>query len=134
MKANETIRYSEAFKQQVISELQSGKFECPWAAARAYQIKGAGTVGRWLRKYGREDLLPRRVTITTMSEQDENKELKQRVRQLEKTLADTHMKELLGEAYLEIACQRLGLEVQEFKKKAATMPSAPPKAEPKGRP
>lgn len=131
MKANETIRYSEAFKQQVISELQTGKFSCPWAAARAYQIKGMGTVGRWLRKYGREDLMPRRVTITTMSEQDETKELKQRVRQLEKALADTHMKELLGEAYLEIACRRMGLEVEEFKKKAATTRSEPPKTEPK---
>jgi transposase len=131
MKAIETIRYSEAFKQQVINELQSGKFSSPWAVSRAYKIKGMATVGRWLRKYGRKDLMPRRVTITTMSEQDETKELKQRVRQLEKALADTHMKELLGEAYLEIACRRMGLEVEEFKKKAATMRSEPPKAEPK---
>lgn len=64
--------------------------------------------------------MPRRVTITTMSEQDETKALKKRVRELEKALADTHMKELVGEAYLDIACKRLGLDVDEFKKKAAT--------------
>lgn len=119
MKPRETIRYSEAFKLQVISELEAGKFKGPDAAARAYGIRGSKTVGGWLRKYGRSDLMPRRVTITTMAEQDETKALKKRVRDLEKALADTHMKELLGEAYLEMACRRLGLDVEEFKKKAA---------------
>lgn len=64
-----------------------------------------------------------------MSEQDETKSLKKRVRELEKALADTHMKELLGEAYLDIACKRLGLEVDEFKKKAAMTRSEQPKRE-----
>ena len=125
MKAKESIRYSEAFKQQVISELEAGKFVGPCAAARAYQIRGAETVSKWLRKYGRGDLMPRRVTIATMSEQDETKELKKRVRELEKALSDTYMKGLLGEEYLKIACKRLGLDVEEFKKKAAIARSQP---------
>lgn len=129
MKPSETTRYSEAFKLQVISELEAGKFKGPDAAARAYGIRGSGTVSGWLRKYGRSDLMPRRVTITTMAEQDENKALKKRVRDLEKALADTHMKELLGEAYLEIACRRLGLDVEEFKKKAAMKRSEQPEGE-----
>lgn len=129
MKPSETTRYSEAFKLQVISELEAGKFKGPDAAARAYGIRGSGTVSGWLRKYGRSDLMPRRVTITTMAEQDENKALKKRVRDLEKALADTHMKELLGEAYLEIACRRLGLDVEEFKKKAAMKRSERPEGE-----
>ena len=131
MKQNEAVRYSEAFKQQVISELEAGKFSGAFAAARAYGIRGRGTINAWLRKYGRGDLMARRVTITTMAEQDEAKALKQRVRELEKALADTHMKELLGEAYLEIACQRLGLDVEEFKKKAAMTPSERPKRDPR---
>lgn len=132
MKPSEINRYSEAFKQQVVSEIEAGKYRGPYAAARAYGIRGAGTVSAWLRKYGRSDLLPRRVTIATMAEQDETKALKQRVRDLEQALADTHMKELLGEAYLEIACRRMGLDVAEFKKKAAMKPSAEPKREPPG--
>jgi len=130
MKQTETVRYSEAFKQQVISELEAGKFSGAFAAARAYGIRGTRTIDGWLRKYGRRDLMPRRVTITTMTEQDETKALKKRVRELEKALADTHMKELLGEAYLGIACQRLGLEIDEFKKKAAMTRSEPPKRDP----
>jgi transposase-like protein len=126
MKQREAVRYSEAFKQQVISELEEGKFSSEFAASRAYGIRGARTIRVWLQRYGRSDLMPRRVTITTMSEQDETKALKKRVRDLEKALADTHMKELLGEAYLEIACKRMGMEVDEFKKKAATTRSEPP--------
>jgi transposase-like protein len=131
MKQNEAVRYSEAFKQQVISELEAGKFSGAFAAARAYGIRGRGTINGWLRKYGRGDLMPRRVTITTMVEEDKAKALKQRVRELEKALADTHMKELLGEAYLELACQRLGMDVEEFKKKAAMTQSEPPKRDPR---
>ena len=131
MKQRESVTYSEAFKQQVISELEGGKFSSPFAASRAYGIRGTETIRGWLRRYGRSDLMPRRVTITTMTEQDEAKALKKRVRELEKALADTHMKELLGESYLEIACKRLGLDVEEFKKKAAMMPSGMPKHDPR---
>ena len=127
MKPSESVRYSEAFKHQVVSELEAGKFSGAFAASRAYGIRGAHTVTAWLRQYGRSDLMPRRVTITTMTEQDEKKALQKRVRELEKALADTHMKELLGAAYLEIACERLGQEVDEFKKKVAIPPSDAPK-------
>lgn len=134
MKPSEHIRYSEAFKQQVVSEVAAGKFTGPFAAAQAYGIKGADTVRRWLRRYGRSDLMPRRVTITSMEEQDEKKVLKQRVRELERALADAHMKGLLDEAYLGIACQRLGADVTGFKKKHVTKLSAPSGMEPKREP
>ena len=118
-KPKATVRYSEAFKQEVVRGLAEGKYAGPCAAARAQKIGGSGTVYGWVRKYGRGDLLPRRITVSTMSEEDQSKALKKRVRDLERTLSDTHMKELLGEAYLEIACEQLGVSVEEFKKKAA---------------
>lgn len=130
MKPKEQIRYSEAFKQQVISELGAGKFSGPYGASRAYGIKGTMTVIGWLRRYGRGDLMPRRITITTMHEQDEKKALQKRVRELERALADTHMKGLLGDAYLEIACERMGIDVAEFKKKHVTKLSTGPKMPP----
>lgn len=126
----QTVRYSEAFKQQVIRELESGKFSGPSVAARAYGIKGSETVSGWLRRYGRGDLMPKRLTITTMKEQDEKEALKKRVRELERALSDTHMKGLLGEAYLQIACERLKVEVDEFKKKHVTTLSESPKPQP----
>ena len=126
MSEKNTIRYSEAFRLNVVSEIESGKFSGPYAASVAYGIRGATTVESWLRMYGRKDLLRRQVLITTMDEHDEKKVLRKRVSDLEKALADTHMKGLLGEAYLEIACERLGMDPSEFKKKAATKLSTGP--------
>ena len=113
------IRYSEAFKQQVISELESGKFSSISEANRVYGIRGAETVTQWLRKYGREDLLPKKVKIETMKERDELKEARKRIRELEAALADAHIDHSLGDSYLKIACERLGMDVSDFKKKNA---------------
>lgn len=113
-------RYGEAFKRQVVAEIENGKFSGATAAARAYGIKGGVTVQRWLRKYGREEFMPKKVTVTTMKEQDEVKALKKRVKDLESALADSYMSGLLSESYLEIACEDLGIDVDTFKKKHVT--------------
>ena len=76
------IRYSEAFKRQVVGELERGKYGTVEAVRRAYGIGGASTVSRWVRKYAREDLLPKRVRIETLKERDELKEARQRIREL----------------------------------------------------
>lgn len=131
METNEYVRYGEAFKRQVVHEIETGKFSGATAASRAYGIKGTMTVGNWLRQYGREDLTPRKITITTMDEQDETKELKKRVRELEKALADSHMSGLLKESYLEIACERIGMDVESFKKKHVTGLSRDPRGKAK---
>lgn len=117
MKTRSYNRYGEAFKLQVVEEIGSGKFSGPWSASRAYGINGAATVSNWLRRYGREDLIPTQTRITTVKERDEKTQLQQRVRQLEKALADAHMLGLLNESYLEIACERLDIDPDAFKKK-----------------
>lgn len=126
MKTNHYVRYGEAFKQQVVEQIQSGKFSGAFAASRAYGIKGSTTVNNWLRLYGREDLIAKQITITTVQEKDRIKQLEQRNRQLEKALATTQMKGLLEESYLRIACERLEMEVDEFKKKHDTQLSQRP--------
>lgn len=120
------IRYGEAFKMQVVEEIASGKFDGACSASRAYGIKGAQTVRSWLIKYGREELLPKQVTISTVQETQENKLLKKRVKELEKALADSYMKGLLDQSFLQIACERMGLPVDEFKKKHVTSLSEKP--------
>jgi transposase-like protein len=120
MESNTYVRYGESFKRQVVHEIETGKFSGATAASRAYGIKGTVTVSRWLRQYGRKDLTARRISITTMDQQDETKELRKRVRELEKALADSYMSGLLKESYLEIACERIGVDVESFKKKHVT--------------
>lgn len=117
MKTRSYTRYSEAFKHQVVQEIESGKFSGAFAATRAYGIPGSETVKAWLSKYGREDLMPKRINITTVNERDETQELKKRVRELEKALADAYMRGLLSESYFEIACERLNMDPEAFKKK-----------------
>jgi transposase-like protein len=114
-----SVRYSEGFKLQVIDELSSGKFKNIAAARAAYGITGARTVQLWLRKYGREDLLTKQIRIESVAEKDEKKELKERVKNLETALSDAHIDCSLDRAFLEIACERLGIDINEFKKKHA---------------
>ncbi len=122
MKEHQYVRYSEALKQEAVREVESGRHRSVYAVAKRYGIRNARTLGRWLREYGRSDLLARKITISTMQEQDEKKALKERVRQLEKALSDAHMSGLLEKAYLEIACEDMGVDVSAFKKKHATKP------------
>lgn len=114
-----SIRYSEAFKRQVVEELDRGKHRTIESARRAYGIQGMTTVWKWVRKYGREDLLPKRVRIETLKERDELAEARKRIRELEAAVADAHIDFCLEKAYLHLACTRLGEDSDSFKKKHA---------------
>jgi transposase-like protein len=116
---NGFVTYSEAFKLQVVEELSQGKFGTIWQARKAYGIYGMSTIQNWVKKYGREDLLPKRVRVETMVEIDELKEAKKRIRDLEKALADSHMDYCLERAFLEIACEEMGTSREELKKNNA---------------
>ena len=114
----ETRRYSEAFKRQVVEEVAQGKFASIHQAGRVYGVGGLQTVYNWARKYGRAELLPKRVRIETMKERDELKEARKRIRELEAALADAHMDRCLGDAFLEIACEKLQMTPEDLKKKS----------------
>ena len=119
MKAKEVIRYSESFKLQVIRELEEGKYRCCHHAAEAYGIRGAATVPRWLRKYGKEELKGRLIRVETADGRDEYERMKKRICELESALSDTTLDLRIERAYLEVACRRAGIEdVSAFKKKA----------------
>lgn len=111
------ISYSEAFKRQLVEEISSGKHMSPQAARRAYGIKGADSVERWVREYGREDLLPKRIRVETMKEIDELKEARKQIRILKAAVADAHIDCCLEKGFLRVACDRLGVTPDEFKKK-----------------
>jgi hypothetical protein len=98
--------------------MEEGKFSCKAAVQRAYGIHGGGTIGNWIAKYGKENLLTKVVKVETPKEVSEMKQLRKRVRELEKGLADAHLDLKLEEAYTRIACKAAGIEdVDAFKKK-----------------
>jgi transposase-like protein len=112
------VRYSESFKLQVLRELEEGRFESVSAVKRAYGIRGQATVKQWALQYGKGHLFGKVVRVERPEETDEKRRLRQRVRELEKALADAHLKQCFDEAYLKIACRAAGIEdVEGFKKK-----------------
>jgi transposase-like protein len=111
------VRYSEAFKIEVVRELeQSGSTMA--AIGRRYGIRGRGTLVRWLGQYGR-GTHGRVIRVEKPEEINELQRLRQRVRRLESALADSQVELAVERAYVRLACQRAGIEdVAEFKKKA----------------
>jgi len=93
--------------------------DLPFEAIRGkYGIKGSVTVQKWVRKYGNGSR-GKMIRVERPEEINELKRLKERVRRLESALADANIDLALERAYTELACERAGLEVEEFKKKAA---------------
>jgi transposase-like protein len=114
------VRYSEAFKLQVLRELEEGRWGSRFAAARAYGIRGQGMIAYWAQKYGKEHLMGKVIRVEQAKELNESRELRKRVRELEKALADAHLEHRFDQAYLRLACRAAGIEdVEEFKKKHA---------------
>ncbi|MCX6158155.1 MAG: transposase [Ignavibacteriae bacterium] len=127
----ENLQYSHAFKQKVVGEIESGKITRN-AAKELYGIKGSSTINYWIKKMGKNHLLNKVVRIELKDEPSKLKELKQHTRELEKALADAHLKLLAYETYIEVAEAELG---RSLKKKPELRPSDLPtkKVNQKGR-
>jgi len=114
---NVGIRYSEAFKMAVVREVEGE--DLPFEQVRRkYAIGSSVTVAAWVRKYGNGSR-GKRIRVETPEEINELARLKERVRRLESALADANIDLALERAYTELACERAGVKVEEFKKKAA---------------
>ena len=85
---------------------------------RRYGIKGNTTVLKWVRRYGNGSR-GMRIRMEKPEEINELKRLKDRVRRLETALADANIEIALERAFTKLACERAGVDPEEFKKKAA---------------
>ena len=115
----ETIRYSEAYKMEVVRAIEEGAVGSITQARAKYGIGGANTVGRWVRKYGKNHLIGKVIRVETADEKSELKKLKQRVKVLERTLSDSTIDLAIERAYTDILAEKAGVEdLSAFKKKA----------------
>ena len=112
-----SMSYSTAFKLKVVEEIESGKFSIT-EAGKIYDIGGSHTISGWMVKFGKSHLLSKVVRVEMKDEKDKLKELQERVRKLEKLLADKELDNLMNEAFLEILAEDNGIDLEEFKKKA----------------
>jgi transposase-like protein len=122
----QVIRYSNSFKRQVINALESGRFNSFSEAREHYGISGGRTIELWARKYGRNHLFPKIVRVEMPEEKDQIKELRKQIKQLQQLLGRKEAENAISEAFLELACEELGEDVDEFKKKADSQLSDKP--------
>ena len=105
-------RYSEAFKQKVVSEIESGELSIE-AARRIYDIGGQTTIQKWLKKVGKYDLLYKVVRIEMKDEKDKLRELEKQKKQLESALAQEHLKNICLEALIDSIEEHYGIDVKK---------------------
>ena len=105
-------RYSLAFKQKVVSEIESGGLSLS-EARRVYDIKGCGTIPAWLKRFGKNHLLNKVVRIEMKDEKDKIKELERQKRELESALAQAHLKNLSLEALIECVEEEYRIDVKK---------------------
>lgn len=123
-KRGKFIRYSEAFKQEVVREVESGTRSL--SEARAVYHLGSCTIQKWIKRMGKFDLLPRAIRVEKPDEKDRIKELERQIKDLKNALAETQVRYILAESQLEVVCEQQGLDVDEVKKKLKGNPSSKP--------
>lgn len=86
---NQVVRYTEEFKQQVLRDLEEGKYATRAQAAKAYGLSGPGMITYWAGKYGKTHLMANVAHVSTRQEALELRALRERVLELKKELAAT---------------------------------------------
>jgi len=88
--------------------------------SKKYGIKGTLTVPGWVRKFGKPELLNKRVLIDTMEQRDQLKALEKEVQRLKLALADS----LLAQRSLEVVISEANKEYKtDLKKSFGESPS-----------
>lgn len=111
------IRYSKSFKMQLVREVESGQL-CAEEVRRKYQIPGASTVMKWVRRYG-SGKYGKVIRVEKAGEADEAKRLRQELRRVKEALADAHVELAVEKAFLAVACEEMDQTLEGFKKKHA---------------
>src|SRR6185295_15635847 len=93
-------RYSEAFKLEVVKEVEDGQRSI-YQISRACGL-GNGTVQGWIKRMGKLALLSKIVRVGKPDETDQIRELQRQIRELKESLADTQVKHLIAESYFEV--------------------------------
>ena len=118
MMGPEVVKYSMAFKIQVVKELAAGRWRSREEARQHYGIRSAATVGLWVRKYGPAHIQARVIRVETTDERDQLKVLKARIKELERAVVDSRVQESLHKAYFDIVCREHGVTNPEALKKS----------------
>lgn len=110
-----SLHYSTAFKQKVISEIESGKLSIS-QARKLYGIGGGSIIQKWIKKFGKLHLLNKIVRVELKGEESKLaklKELEKQKKELESALAQAHLKILYYESLIEVTQEELGVDIKK---------------------
>ena len=116
------IRYSDCFKQSVVSEVEKKGLTIQQARDR-FGIKGTNTIQLWLKKYGRNHLLNKVVRVETKDEINELKQLREENKRLKIAYAELAIDHKLSEKVLEKADELMGLDLKKKYEQALSQKS-----------
>ena len=106
-----SYRYSMAFKQKVITEIESGKYSLR-QVSKIYNVSDV-SLYKWLRRFGKNHLIGKIVRVEMKGEADLIKQLEAEKKALESALAQAHLKIITLESTMEVAEERYKID---FKK------------------
>lgn len=70
----EIIKYDDQFKRTVVSMLESGEISSIQTAMKIFQVKGNSIISSWIKKFGKEHILPKVKMRRLIDEVDNFKE------------------------------------------------------------
>jgi len=110
-KRKSIYRYSNCFKEKVVQEISNGSSINE--VRRRYDIKGGSTVQRWLKKYGRTELLNQVIRVKMRSEDDKMKTLEAENKRLKIALAEAVLAKDVLETLIEVVDEHYQTDVKK---------------------
>jgi len=107
------MRYSISFKQKVVKEIEQEGLSIS-ACQRRYGIKGSATLQKWLKQFGKHDLLNTIVRVEMKGETDQIKQLEAEVKKLKIALADATLEKRAMETLIEVVNEHYGTDVKKI--------------------
>ena len=105
------LRYSNCFKLRVVQEVSNGSSISE--VRSRYGIRGSYTVQRWIKKFGRTELLTEIIYVKTRTEMDRVKELEFENKRLKIALADATLAKDALESLLEVASEHYQTDIKK---------------------
>lgn len=110
-KGRKVISYSESFKLSIVSEVESG--HSINLVKLRYGIKGGETIQRWIKRYGKNHLLNKKVIVMNLDEMDELKRLRAENKALKIAYGELSLESKCLNTLVDLADERYGLELKK---------------------
>src|SRR5690606_15433253 len=104
-------RYSIGFKKHVIEELENGSSFS--YLRKKYDIKGAETIQKRVRSFGKDHLLNKKVRMETMDENNRLQQREEETRKLKLASADSIIANQMLETLVEVANEEYNTDLKK---------------------